>query len=107
MYCPKKILIFATSMGRKHYMYQSLQCIAMHLLVESTIIPVELVTEPATIPGPSDDGTVKLILNVSFPSTILSLITGTLTVVVVAPAGIVAVRVVESKSVPTVCNKQK
>jgi len=71
-------------------------------VVESTIIPVALVTEPATIPGPSDDGTVKLILNVSFPSTILSLITGTLTVVLMAPAGIVAVREVELKSSPIV-----
>jgi len=67
-------------------------------VVESIIIPVALVTEPATIPGPSDDGTAKLILNISFPSTILSLITGILTVVVVALAGIVAVRKVELKS---------
>ena len=74
----------------------------MSLLVESTIIPVALVTEPATIPGPSDDGTVNLIVNISSPSTILSLITGTLTVVVVAPAGIVAVRREEIKSVPSV-----
>ena len=80
----------------------------MHLLVESTIIPVELVTAPATIPGPRDDGTVKFILNISSPSTKLSLITGTLTVVVVALAGIVAVRgLVEVKSVPTVCNKNE
>ena len=80
----------------------------MHFLpLESTITPVELVTAPATIPGPSDDGTVNLMLNVSFPSTILSLITDTVTVVVVAPAGIVAVRGVELKSVPSVCNKQK
>ena len=42
------------------------------------------------IPGPSGDNTFKLILNISSPSTILSFITGTLTVVVVVPTGIVA-----------------
>ena len=62
------------------------------------MIAIALVIEPVTIPGPSDDGTFKLILNISSPSTILSLITGTLTVVVVASAGIVAVTGVESKS---------
>ena len=70
--------------------------------MESTIIPVALVTEPATIPGPSDDGIFKLILNISSPSAILSLITGILTVVLVAPAGIVAIRGVELKSFPSV-----
>ena len=70
----------------------------LFLRVESTIIPVALLTEPATIPGPSDD---NLILNISSPSTILSLITGTLTVVVVAPAGNVAVKRAELKSVPS------
>ena len=64
----------------------------------SIIIPVALVTEPATIPGPSDDGTFKLTLKVSSPSTMLSAITATLTVVLVTPAGIVAVRGVVLKS---------
>jgi len=74
----------------------------LSLLEESTIIPVALVTLPATIPGPSDDGTFKLILNISSPSTISSLITGTLTVVVLAPAGIVAERREEVKSSPSI-----
>ena len=68
---------------------------------ESIITPVALVTEPATTPGPSDDGTFKLILNISFPSTVLSFVTATLTVVLVAPAGIVALRGVVLKSLPS------
>jgi len=71
-------------------------------VVESTIIPVALVTEPATIPGSSGDGTFNFILNISSPSTILSVITGTFTVVVFALAGNVAVRWAELKSVPPV-----
>ena len=67
------------------------------------IVPVALVTEPAPIPGPSDDGTFKLILNISSPSTMLSLFTATLTVVLVAPAGIVTMREVVLKSSPKVC----
>ena len=68
-------------------------CVSLTLIVEeSTIIPVALVIEPATTPGPSDDGTFKLILNISSPSTMLSFVTATLTVVLVAPAGIVAMR---------------
>ena len=66
------------------------------------IIPVALVTKPAAIPGPSDDGTFKLILKVSFPSTISSSVTATLTVVLVVLAGIVAVRAVALKSSPLV-----
>ena len=66
----------------------------------SIIIPVALVTKPATIPGPSDDGTFKLILNVSFPSTMLSSVTATLTIVLMVLAGIVAVRGVMLKSSP-------
>ena len=57
----------------------------------SIIIPVALLSEPATIPGASDDGTFKLILNVSFPSTMSSSVTAILTVVLVVLAGIVAV----------------
>ena len=68
----------------------------------SIIVPVALIGDPATIPGPSDDGTFKLILNVSFPSTMLSLVTATLTVVLMAPAGIVAVKGVVLKSSPSI-----
>ena len=75
-----------------------------HLLVVSIIIPVALVTLPATIPGARGNGTFKLILNISSPSTMLSSVTATFTVVLVAPAGIVAVRGVVLKSSPaTVC----
>ena len=76
-------------------------CVNLTLIVEeSIIIPVALVIEPATTPGPSDDGTFKLILNISSPSTMLSFVTATLTVVLVAPAGIVAMRGVLLKSFP-------
>ena len=78
-------------------------CICVNLtliVVESIIIPVALVIEPATTPGPSDDGTFKLILNISSPSTMLSFVTATLTVVLVAPAGILAMRRVLLKSLP-------
>ena len=64
----------------------------------SIIIPVALVTKPATIPGTSDDDTFKVILKVSSPSTMLSSFTATLTVVLVTPAGIVTVRGVVLKS---------
>ena len=64
------------------------------------MIPVALVCEPALILEPSDDGTFKLILNISSPSTMLSFVTATLTVVLVAPAGIVAMRGVVLKSSP-------
>ena len=70
------------------------------IVEESIIIPVELVIEPATTPGPSDDGIFKLILNISSPSTMLSFVTATLTVVLVAPAGIVAIREEVLKSLP-------
>ena len=66
----------------------------------SIIIPVALVIEPATTAGPNDDGTFKLILNISSSSTMLSFVTATLTVVLVAPAGIVAMRGVVLKSLP-------
>ena len=76
-------------------------CVNLTLIVvESIIIPVALVTDSATTPGPSDDGTFKLILNISSPSTMLSFVTATLTVVLVAPAGIVAIREVVLKSLP-------
>ena len=80
-------------------------CVNLTLILEeSIIIPVALVIEPATTPGPSDDSTFKLILNISSPSTMLSFVTITLTVVLVAPAEIVALRgvVLKSSSVLTI-----
>ena len=55
-------------------------------------------TEPAIIPGASDDGTFKFILNVSFPSTMLSFVIATLTVVLEALGGIVMLWKVVLKS---------
>ena len=66
--------------------------------MESIIIPVALVTEPATTLGLSDDGTFKFILKVSSPSTMPSSITATLTVVLVDPARIVALKEIVLKS---------
>ena len=63
------------------------------------MIPVALVIKPATILEPRYDDTSKLILNTSSPSTMLSFVTATLTVVLVAPAGNVAVRGVVLKSI--------
>ena len=60
--------------------------------VVSMIVPVAVEIEPATNPGVSANGTFRLIWNVSFPSTMSSSITAILTVVLVAPAGIIAVR---------------
>ena len=72
------------------------------------IVAVALVILPVVIPGPSEDGTVKLILNVSFPSTMLSLITVMFIVLLLVPAIIVTVCGVESKSMllPT-CENSK
>ena len=66
------------------------------------MVAVALVIEPATTPGPSDDGTFKFILNISSPSTMLSFVTATLTVVLVAPAGIVAMKGAVLKSLSVV-----
>ena len=82
---------------------EPINCICVNLTLifdESIIIPVALVREPATTTGASDDGTFKLILNTSSPSTMLSFLTATLTVVLVAPAGIIAVMVIVLKSLP-------
>ena len=62
------------------------------------IVTVALVIVPVVIPGSSEDGTVKLILNVSFPSTMLSSVTGIFTIVLFDPAVIVTVCVAELKS---------
>ena len=67
------------------------------------ITPIVLFLPPAVIAGPSDDGTVNIKSNVSFsPSTNLSSITGTLTLLIVIPLSNVAVSVVVSKSTPPV-----
>ena len=66
------------------------------------MVAVALVIEPATTPGPSDDGIFKFILNISSPSTMLSFVTATLTVVLVAPAGIVAMKGAVLKSLSVV-----
>ena len=62
------------------------------------IVTIALVLLPVVIPGPSEDGTVKLILNVSSPSTTSSFINGIFTILLLAPAVIVTVCVVELKS---------
>ena len=64
------------------------------------IVTVALVIVPVVIPGPSEDGTVKLILNVSSPSTMLSTVTGIFTKLLLVPATIVTVCVVDVKSFP-------
>ena len=53
---------------------------------------------PGIISGLSKAGTSKIIVNISFPSTILSFITAMLIVLLLAPAAITAVCVVELKS---------
>ena len=74
-------------------------CVNLTLIPEESIItPVAAVIEPAITPG--DDGTFNLIVNISSPSTMLSLYVVTFTVVLVALAGIVVVRVVVLKSLP-------
>ena len=70
------------------------------------IVTVTLVIVPVVILEPSEDGTDKLIINVSSPSTILSLNTGIFTVRLLAPAIIVIICIVELKSVAnliTIC----
>ena len=64
------------------------------------IVTVALVIVPVVIPGPSEDGTVKLILNVSSPSTMLSSVTGIFTILLLVPAVIATVCVTELKSFP-------
>ena len=61
---------------------------------------VALVNAPASIPGPSDDGTFKIKSNCSCNSTILSVITGTLTLATVFPLANVVVSTVLLKSTP-------
>ena len=68
------------------------------------IVTVALVIVPVVIPGPSEDGTVKLILNVSSPSTMLSSVTGILTILLLVPAVIVTVCAAKLKSFPNRVN---
>ena len=60
-------------------------------LLVSMIVTVALVIAPVVIPGLSDNGTVKLILNVSFPSTMLSFVIVMFIVLLLVPAHIVTV----------------
>ena len=64
------------------------------------IVTVALVIVPVVIPGPSEDGTVKLILNVSSCSTISSFVTGIFTILLLVPATIVTICVAELKLFP-------
>ena len=78
-------------------------CVNLTLILDESIItPVAVVSEPATIPGVSDGGISKFILKVSSPSTMLSLLNGILTVMLVAPAGIVATTALVLKSSPSI-----
>ena len=70
------------------------------------IVTVALVIAPVVIPGPSEDGTVKLILNVSSPSTMLSSVTGIFNILLLVPAVIVTACVAELKSFPDGINKK-
>lgn len=65
-------------------------------LLVSKIIPVATVIVPAIIPD--ETGKFKVILNVSFPSTISSSITAMFTVLLLVPAVIITFCVVELKS---------
>ena len=64
--------------------------------------PTALSLPPAVIAGARDDGTNKIKSNSSCPSTILSIITGTLKLLIVIPLANVVVSLVESKSTPPV-----
>ena len=66
------------------------------------MIPTAVSLSPAVIDGASDDGTVNVKSNASFPSATLSLITGTLTLLIVTPLANVAIWVIVSKSTPPV-----
>ena len=67
-------------------------------LVVSIIVPVAIVMTPAIVPGPSEAGTFKFIVNISFPSTMSSFISVMFIVVLMFPAAITAMCVVELKS---------
>ena len=66
------------------------------------MIAVVISLLPAVIAGPSDGGILNIKSNFSSPSSIISVITGTLTLLVVIPLANVAVSVVVIKSTPPV-----
>ena len=68
------------------------------------IVALAIVISPAVIPG--EVGTFKVIVNISFPSTMSSLITVMSTVLLLVPAVIVTVCVAELKSTPPPNNKK-
>ena len=76
--------------------------IVIHSLFESMMIPVVMSLPPAVIAGLSDEGTFNLKLNSSGTSAILSVITGTLTLLTVIILANVAVSVALLKSTPPV-----
>ena len=69
-----------------------------YALVASMIVKVAMIVAPAIIPGASEDGTFRFIINVSFPSTMLSFITVMFTVLLLVPLVTTVVSVVELKS---------
>ena len=75
------------------------------------IVTIGLVILPVLTPEPNEDGTVKFIINVSSPSTMLSLVTGTFTVILLLPPVIIIGCEVELKSmslpIATFKNKNK
>ena len=66
------------------------------------MIPMDVFLLPALIAGASDGDTINIKSNCSDPSTMSSLITGTLTLLIVIPLSNVAVSVVVLKSTPPV-----
>ena len=77
----------------------NINCITL-LPVESVITPTALFLPSTVIAGPSDDGTFNIISNSSCNSTMLSMITGILTLVIVIPLANVAVNGAWLKSMP-------
>ena len=73
-----------------------------NLLVESVITPTAVSFPPAIIAGPRADGLFNVKTNFSGPSIMLSITTGTLTLLIVIPLANVAVSVVVLKSTPPV-----
>ena len=64
--------------------------------------PTALYLLPTVIAGARDNDTLKVKPNISLASTILSILTGTLTLLIVIPLANAAVSVVVSKSKPPV-----
>ena len=66
------------------------------------MIPTAVFLPPAVIAGPSDGGTVNIKSNSSVPSATLSLVTGTLTLLIAIPLSNVAISGAVLKSTPPV-----